>query len=97
MGFEFDRLSSDVIILRTMPKFLPRSILNYSAAAIIEFSSGFSGEFNLSAFADFLQVFKNNQIEYCLPVVNSLLKLVNPNNKNFLVELNKSTLGQLFK
>jgi DNA mismatch repair protein MutL len=97
IGFEFDRLSSDVIILRTMPKSLPRSILNYSATAIIEFSSGLSGEFNLSAFADFLQVFKYNQIEYSIPVVNSLLELVNANNKNFLVELNKSTLGQLFK
>lgn len=97
IGFEFDRLNSEVIILRTMPKHLPRAILNFATTALFDFSCSHAGEFQLSSFETFLQKYKEAKVDFSAPLVQSMLSIENSTNKNYLVELNKTTLGQMFK
>jgi DNA mismatch repair protein MutL len=91
-GFEFDRLSSEVIILRTMPKNLPRVLLGQTALALIEYYINKQAPFSPSSFDLFFK-----QINFNIHLVKSLLMLNSTENNKSIVQLNKYNLGSFFK
>lgn len=56
LGFEFDRLNAEYIVLRTIPKFLPQSLLALLADTLIKyFTQPKIHSFETSAFKNFLE------------------------------------------
>jgi DNA mismatch repair ATPase MutL len=97
LGFEFDRLSAEVIILRTIPKNLPRAILPYVASTLIDYFTHHRGILNKSLLENYLHGIKETNIHYNIQLVETLLELTHFENKNFAIILNKSNLGLFFK
>lgn len=97
LGFEFDRLSSEVIILRTIPKNLPRALLKYSSSTLIEYFISNYENYRRSSFELYLNKSKDSQVDFTVSLIENLISLTSIENKPFAVKLNKSNLGLLFK
>jgi DNA mismatch repair ATPase MutL len=97
IGFEFDRLNREVIILRTIPKLLPRPILKYSVLSLLDFTYNHAGIFKLTNFENYLSKKNECDIPFNLNLVKSLLSLATKDDKSFTVKLDKNNIGSFFK
>jgi DNA mismatch repair protein MutL len=97
LGFEFDRLSSDTIILRTIPKDLPRALLQYSVTLLIDFFTNITTPYDQAKFENLQSKCTNCKITFNLILVQVLIKQSELDYKNIMIQLSDEKLWQLFK
>jgi DNA mismatch repair protein MutL len=98
LGFEFDRLNAEYIVLRTIPKFLPQSMLaSFSEILIKYFDQAKIQEFEHSTFQKFLD--ENFSVNFLNDVPESLIEkaVAKSDSSLAMVELTAERLKSLFK
>lgn len=98
LGFEIDRLNNEVLALRTLPRFIPQSLLRAATECLLEyFEQSKTKFFEASDFNKFVEEnwpkMENLSPHILFPILESeLIK-----NSNALVMLNEDTLKGLLK
>ncbi len=98
IGFEFDRLNAEYIVLRTIPKFIPQNLVNIIAAALIELAS--TKTLNYTQMRthknDLLPLINlNSDIEILPSLIEKYLN--DEENNSFMIQLNDQNILTLFK
>jgi DNA mismatch repair protein MutL len=98
IGFEFDRLNAEYIVLRTIPKFLPQNLVQFFATVLLEMAQNKSVQFTQM---------RNHSNDFCnLLILNSDFEILpgiiekyiaHEERDSFLVKLSDQTLLSLFK
>lgn len=98
LGFEFDRLNAEYIVLRTIPKFLPQVLLNSVAEGLIKYYElPKTQNYEKDSFKKFYHEFINDDLLTSVPD-NFIEKYLNtPLCAEFSVELSHERLKSLFK
>lgn len=98
LGFEFDRLNAEYIVLRTIPKFLPQVLLASVAEALIKyFELPKTSSFEKNSFRKFYQEFISDDTLKGVPESFIEKNLLHGEHGDFLVELTPERLRGLFK
>lgn len=98
LGFEFDRLNAEYIVLRTIPKFLPQSLLTGVADTLVKyFSEPKVREFEAASFQKYFEA--HFPMNLLLEVPEAFVEKIIPHFKNSesMVELTENRLQSLFK
>lgn len=98
LGFEFDRLNAEYIVLRTIPKFLPQALLfSFTEILIKYFNSPKTSEFESAAFTKYFS--ENFPAALTTEVPQSLVEKIIYDFKesDATVELSADKLKSLFK
>ncbi|MBY0414878.1 MAG: hypothetical protein K2Q18_11965, partial [Bdellovibrionales bacterium] len=98
LGFEFDRLNAEYIVLRTIPKFLPQSLLSdFTETLIRYYNLPKTQEFESSSFQKYFE--EHFPISLLSDIPESLIERIAPHYKNSesMVELTENRLSSLFK
>lgn len=100
LGFEFDRLNAEYIVLRTIPNFLPQSMLQAFTSVVIQYFS--QPKFKTYESSLFRKFFEENFNDLLVDTLsdNQMEDLLN--NSSFLghefkIQLTPERMGQLFK
>ena len=99
LGFEFDRLNNEYIVLRTIPRFLPQALLSgFTTILLNYFCQDKFMNYEKSFFKKFLEEHFNDQLLSLIPD-NHLENLLSYHGQeqDFKVELNTDRLKSLFK
>ncbi len=98
LGFEFDRLNAEYIVLRTIPKFLPQVLLSSVAEALIKyFELPKTSAFEKNSFRKFYLEFVSDETLTGIPESFIEKNLLHGEHGDFLVELTAERLKGLFK
>ena len=97
LGFEFDRLGPETIILRTIPRNLPRAILHYSAQALMAFFTNHHSDYSPQKFKSYLLNEPSHNITFNEQLISNLMQMTAVEDKYCILKLNKDNLGLLFK
>lgn len=98
LGFEFDRLNAEYIVLRTIPKFLPQVLLSSVAEALIKyFELPKTSEFEKNSFRKFFHEFISDETLSSVPESFIEKNLLHGDHGDFMVELTTERLKGLFK
>jgi DNA mismatch repair protein MutL len=99
LGFEFDRLNSEYIVLRTIPRFLPQAMLARVSEVVINyFNHPKISEFDSTSFKKFLEENFNESLLNDIPeaLIEKILDNA-PDNSTYKIELTHERLKSLFK
>lgn len=98
LGFEFDRLNAEYIVLRTIPKFLPQVLLSSVAEALIKyFELPKTSSFEKNSFKKFYQEFISEEVLASIPESFIEKNLLHAEQGDFLIELTTERLKGLFR
>lgn len=98
LGFEIDRLNNEVLALRTLPRFIPQSLIRTTTECILKyFESPKTNNFEASEFIAFAQENWSSSASLSFHTLLPILESEFIKSSNLLVVLNEETVKGLLK
>lgn len=96
LGFEFDRLNSEVIALRTLPRYIHQSVARETALLLTHyFSLSKTQKYDENEFEEFVKTFDEAEINS--QFVKTIIGEVERHQPDLFVHLNEDNLWSIFK